>query len=195
MRWRVWSSFAVVGAAFALTAFARHAPPATLAPPAAAEPRDGSHDFDFWIGDWNSRNKRLVKRLAGSHEWQEFESTHHAVALMGGMANYDEFVTSFFGPDWHGMTVRVYNRDTHLWSLYWVNSKGEMDPPVVGTFVNGVGTMEGHQQFEGKTILVRFIWSQITKNSCHWEQAFSTDEGKTWETNWIISSTRVGTGM
>jgi hypothetical protein len=39
-------------------------------------------------------------------------------------------------------------------------------------------------------ILVRYAWSDITPTSAHFEQSFSTDGGKTWETNWITDQTR-----
>jgi hypothetical protein len=44
---------------------------------------------------------------------------------------------------------------------------------------------------EGRTILVRYVWSNITPTSAHFEQEFSTDGGKTWEVNWITDQTRV----
>ena len=45
--------------------------------------------------------------------------------------------------------------------------------------------------FEGRPILVRFLWSDITDSTCRWEQAFSTDDGATWEVNWIMESNRI----
>ena len=43
--------------------------------PAAAATRDGAHDFDWEIGTWKTRLRRLAKPLSGSHEWLEYEGT------------------------------------------------------------------------------------------------------------------------
>ena len=83
-------------------------------------------------------------------------------------------------------------RETRQWSIYWAsNQKGTLDPPVVGSFANGVGVFEGRDQLEGRPIVMRFVWSGITETSARWEQAFSPDEGRTWETNWIMTMTRL----
>ena len=49
----------------------------------------------------------------------------------------------------------------------------------------------GMDELDGRAILVRYAWSNITPNSAHFEQAFSVDGGKTWEVNWIAVDTRV----
>ena len=153
--------------------------------------RDGAHDFDFLPGRWRILNERLVKRLQGCTEWETFEATNRAQLLPGGLGNMDEFVTDHW-PGFVGMSLRLYNPHTRKWSIYWVNNqKGVLEPPVVGSFSNGVGVFEGQDELDGRPIVVRFTWSNITKTGAHWEQDFSPDGGRSWEKNWIMTMTRV----
>ena len=90
------------------------------------------------------------------------------------------------------MNLRLYNPQFHQWSLNFANSTdGTLSAPTVGEFKNGRGEFYDQELFNGKTIFVRFVISDITPNSCHFEQAFSDDGGKTWEVNWIATDTRV----
>jgi hypothetical protein len=159
---------------------------------------DGSQDFDFYMGRWRIENKRLVKRLAGSREWETFEATAHARHLPGGIGNYDDFVAETWRPGFVGMSFRVFSPITKKWSIYWLDNKtsgldptGRLTVPVVGEFKGNVGVFTCDDEFEGKPIIVRYIWSNITANSARWEQAFSPDGGKTWETNWVMNQTRI----
>jgi len=114
--------------------------------------RDGSHDFDFQTGQWRIRNERLVERLAGCTEWETFESTNRAWLLPGGLGNMDEYATDHW-PGFVGLSLRLYNRETRQWSIYWAsNQKGTLDPPVVGSFANGVGVFEGRDELDGRPI-------------------------------------------
>src|ERR1017187_880121 len=152
---------------------------------------DGARDFDFWMGRWNVHNRRLRERLKGSTTWDEFEATCVARELAGGLGNEDEYRTDFAG-GFVGMTFRFYNPTTKLWAIYWADSRrGVLDPPVVGSFSGDTGVFEGTDTFEGRPIRVRFIWSRLTPATARWEQAFSADEGSTWETNWVMDMTRV----
>ena len=152
----------------------------------------GAHDFDFWMGRWRIENKRLKLRLQGCDEWESFEATGHARALPGGIGNIDEFVPVDWRPGFVGMTLRIFNPSTQLWSIYWVdNQTATLQLPVVGSFTTGVGIFEGPDEFDGKPIRVRFTWSHITPDSARWEQAFSLDDGHSWETNWRMRMTRV----
>jgi hypothetical protein len=157
-----------------------------------APDRDGSHDFDFQTGRWRIRNERLKTRLRGCTEWEVFEATQEARLLPGGLGNTDDFVTDHW-PGFVGMSLRLYNRRTRKWSIYWASTQTDgFEPPVVGAFKDGVGVFEGRQELDGRPILVRFIWSNITRDGARWEQAFSPDDGKTWERNWVMTMTRVG---
>ena len=156
--------------------------------------RDGSHDFDFLWGDWDFRLRRLLKPLTGSTEWAEFSGTLRCRSLCGGHANVDEVevVNPRDGSRIDGLTVRLYNPVTHEWSLYWGNARtGVLAPtPQRGRFTEGRGEFLDRDTFNGKPIVVRYVWSDITTNSAHFEQSFSADEGATWEVNWITDQTR-----
>jgi hypothetical protein len=161
----------------------------TQPPAPAAAVRDGSHDFDFLYGKWRMPNHRLVKRLAGSHQWDDFVSCDEAGPMASGLGNMDVYRTSYW-KDFTGVTFRTYDPKTGLWRLYWLDnhfSHGEIQPPVIGRFDGDVGVFTGDDTFNGKPIVVRFVWTLHPKDSqatATWRQDFSPDGGKTWETNW-----------
>jgi hypothetical protein len=176
--------------------FAETPAPAKKQPPAAKVPppaRDGQHDFDFEAGTWKIHLKQLQHPLTGSTSWIEFDGTSVTRHLWNGRAEIEEFETDGAAGHIEGMTLRLYSPDAHQWSLFWANSKdGKLDEPMVGEFNNnGSGEFYQQEAINGRTVLVRFIWSGITPNSAHFEQAFSADGGKTWEVNWITDQTRV----
>jgi hypothetical protein len=173
------------------TSFMR-AKTATPAAPQAAAQRDGQHDFDFEIGSWKIHLKRRLHVLTGSNTWVEFDGTSVTRKLWRGRSQVEEFETDGAAGHIEGMTLRLYNPQTHEWRLYWANSqKGIMDVPQIGRFVNGRGEFYAQDTIEGKTLWVRFIWSQTDSESPHFEQSYSEDGGKTWEVNWITDQTRV----
>lgn len=154
--------------------------------------RDGQHDFDFEIGTWKIHLKRLLHPLTGSNSWAEYEGTSITRKVWGGRANLEQFETEGSAGHVEGLTLRLYNPQSHQWSLYWANSKdGILGQPMIGEFKNGRGEFFDQEPFNGRAILVRYVWSKITPNSAHFEQSFSDDGGKTWEVNWITDQTRV----
>jgi hypothetical protein len=161
----------------------------------AATEHDGRHDFDFEIGTWKIHLKRLDHRLAGSTNWVEFDGTSVTRKVWDGRADLEEFETdSPTGGHIEGLTLRLYDPQTRQWSLYWATSKsGAMGAPTIGEFKNGRGEFFDTEPSgpNGRSILCRFVWSEITPNSAHFEQSFSDDGGKTWEVNWITDQTRV----
>jgi hypothetical protein len=171
------------------------APSSTPAAQDSATGRDGQHDFDFLMGTWKVHLKQRTNPLAGPPQWVEMDGTNKSSRIWDGRANYDEFEAE--GPTGHkeSMTLRLYNPETRQWSLYWASSKqGVMQaPPMIGEFKNGRGEFYDGELFHDKQIYVRDVWSDITPNSCRFEQSFSQDGGKTWEANWIATFTRAGT--
>jgi hypothetical protein len=150
-----------------------------------------ARDFDFWMGRWNVHNRYLRTRLAGSDDWDEFESTSVARPLLDGIGNEDEFRTDYDG-GFIGMSFRFYDPEQDRWAIYWADTRrpGVLDPPVFGSFDGDVGVFQGAAAFQGRPIVMRFTWSEITTPAPRWEQAFSDDDGTTWETNWIMEFTR-----
>ncbi len=147
------------------------------------------HDFDFFVGTWDTINRRLLKALAGCTEWDEFPATSQATTMLGGLANIDEI--AFPTKGYNGMTVRLFDPETKEWCLYWMSSRTPvMTVPQVGHFVDGVGDFLGDDIYEGQAIRVRYLWSGISATTARWEQAFSVDGEKTWETNWTMDMTR-----
>ena len=175
----------------------RGLPQSGAAAPAAAGQqadalRDGQHDFDFEIGDWKTHLSRLVHPLTGSKTWVEYDGTSVVRKIWGGRANLVELDVT--GPAGHveALSLRLYDPQAHQWSLNSANVRvGTLGVPTVGEFKDGRGEFYDQEPFNGRTILVRNVWSDITANSCRFEQSFSDDGGKTWEANWIAVDTRV----
>jgi hypothetical protein len=174
-------------------------PPATAqttapASASAAAPRDGSHDFDWMVGSWKADLKRLVKPLTGSTTWVEFEGTQTTTNILNGKAVMDEFIVDSAATKTRieALTIRLYNPANQTWSIYWANAQnGAFSmPPTVGRWKDGRGEFYDHEEWNGRWILVRYVWSDVTPTSAHFEQAFSEDGGKTWEVNWISNVRR-----
>jgi hypothetical protein len=154
--------------------------------------RDGQHDFDFEIGTWKTNLKRLLNPLSGSTTWVEYEGTTVVRKVWDGRANLVELAADGSAGRFEGLSLRLYNPQSHQWSLNFANVKGGvMTTPTIGEFKNGRGEFYSQETLDGRAILVRFVISDITPNACHFEQAFSDDGGKTWEVNWIAVDTRV----
>ncbi|SHG84078.1 hypothetical protein [Flavobacterium johnsoniae] len=152
-----------------------------------ASPTSSKNDFDFFEGKWKLHNKKLNSRLSNCTEWTEFESTQEMYKVLNGIGNIDNFLATFDGQPFEGMTVRLFNPKSRLWSIYWADSnEGKLDPPVLGSFENNVGHFVTKDIFNGKDILVIFRWDARDKNNPVWSQAFSADNGKSWEWNWYM---------
>lgn len=152
------------------------------------------HDFDFLDGKWTMVNRRLMKRGVGStdpKDWDVFPATVTAHVLMNGVANVDEVLFPTKG--WNGVTFRHFDLAKKQWSIYWVNSRdGKMEgTPVVGGFDGDVGLFYGEDTDGGRPIKVVYKWTKVGPDGARWEQAFSYDDGKTWETNWVNEHRRV----
>jgi hypothetical protein len=180
----------LAGAAAGLPAAVRSQDRSSIAP-APAGNLSGVHDFDFEIGEWRVHHR--IKRPVDTGYWLEFDGTCTTRKLMDGAANVEDHVFHKPGGITRGIALRTYDSKTGQWAIWWVDSRnphGALDPPVVGRFDNGVGTFYSDDILDGKQIRTRFIWAYITPTSARWEQAYSSDAGKTWETNWIMEFQR-----
>jgi hypothetical protein len=182
---------AVIGATLSAAPAQTESGAANTAPQSTTE-RDGQHDFDFELGSWKIHLKRRLHPLTGSNTWIDFDGTSVTRKVWEGRSQIEEFETDGAGGHIEGLTLRLYNPQTHQWSLNWANAKdGTLVAPQVGQFKDGRGEFYGQDTLNGKLIYIRFIWSNTDSNTPHFEQSFSDDGGKTWEVNWITDQTRV----
>lgn len=153
---------------------------------------DGSRDFDFHFGTWKTHVSRLRNPLTGSKVWDQYDGVSVVRKVWNGRASIFELEAQ--GPAGHleGVGLRLYNPQSHQWSLNWASSAdGKLEQPMIGEFENGRGKFFDQETFNGRAIYVRNGFSDITPNSSRFEQAFSDDGGKSWETNWIMTFTRM----
>jgi len=154
--------------------------------------RDGSRDFDFEIGTWKTHLRRLQHPLTGSSTWVEYEGNSVVRKVWNGGANLVELDVNGPAGRIEGLSLRLYNPEARQWSLNFSNRRGgTLSPPTIGEFKNGRGEFYAQDTLGNRALLVRFVISDITPNSCRFEQAFSDDGGQTWEVNWIATDTRV----
>ncbi len=174
-------------------AFAQPDPPASAPNPSAQH--DGQHDFDWEIGTWKIYVRRLQHPLTGSTSWVEYDGTVDCRKVWDGRSNLAEIKVD--GPAGHieFLSLRLYNPQSHQWSLNFASSNaGTLSQPMIGEFKNGRGEFYDQEPFNGRSILVRFVFSAVSPSSGRSEQAFSANGGKTWEVNWINTYTRVEDG-
>jgi len=147
------------------------------------------HDFDFLIGSWSVSHRRLESRGTGSSDWRTYSCMAETRSLLGGLCNVEEHRID--GSKSSGVALRCFDKSAQRWAIYWVGDRdGRLQPPVYGGFTGDEGLFEGADCDGGRLVKVRFIWRRLSADSASWEQAFSYDEGKSWETNWIMEFQR-----
>jgi hypothetical protein len=130
--------------------------------------------------------------LSGSTEWAEYEGTTAVRTVWDGRANLVELDVDGSAGRIQALSLRLYDPESRQWSLHSASSgSGTMSPPAIGEFKDGRGEFYSKELLDGRAILVRFVISDITPSSCRFEQAFSDDEGKSWEVNWVATDTRL----
>jgi hypothetical protein len=156
----------------------------SAAPPQAR--RDGQRDFDFTRGTWRTHIKSLDNPLTGSHHWLSMEGTKVSREVWNGRAQLEEIEADGTAGHIQGLTLVLYNPDSHQWSQTFASSgSGVLGTPLVGEFRNGVGEFIGQESFNGRTVLARARWSEINAKTYTYEAAFSDDNGATWETHFV----------
>ena len=149
-------------------------------------------DFDFVIGSWNVAHRRLKERLASCSEWIEFPGTSETRKILGGYGNVEDNVLELPEGSYRAVALRSYNALEKAWAIWWLDGRSpwSIDTPVVGAFSNGKGLFYADAISNGTAIRIRFTWLKVTEDALRWEQAFSSDVGLTWETNWTMDFTR-----
>ncbi len=153
-----------------------------------ASPTSSPHDFDFLVGKWNIYNRKLKTRLDNCQEWLKFEAHGELHKILKGMGNTDSFICMVDDQPFEAMTLRLFNPLTKLWSIYWADSNiVVLDVPVTGSFDQDIGRFYTKDIFNGREVLVQFKWDKTNPEEPVWSQAFSADNGKTWEWNWYMN--------
>ncbi len=151
----------------------------------------GARGFDFLHGDWRIHH-RYLRIKDGRRDWQDSEGTMSCRPVLGGSGNVEEHAIHLTSGTTRAVGLRSYDAKAGGWSIWWLDGRAphDIDAPVQGRFEDGVGTFYGETTIDDKPTRVRFVWSRITPTSARWEQAYSTDAGKTWETNWVMELRR-----
>ena len=170
------------------------------APIPHSDESDGRHDFDFIFGTWQVHNRKLRNPAdPDCTEWLEFDTRSRAEPILGGLAHTDRIVCGPGSPygDWEGFTLRQFDPARRLWQIWWASTRapGRLDPPLSGRFDAGIGTFAGDDVLDGRAVELRFEWTTPDTDRARWSQAFSWDEGQTWQINWIMEFVRADAGL
>lgn len=145
-------------------------------------------DFDFLAGKWRVENRKLDVRLAGCDTWTEFSARGECRKILNGFGNSDSLLAKFDDVMFEGFTLRLFDPKTRLWSIYWADSVNvRLDVPQVGSFDGAIGEFFARDIYEGRQIVVKFRWDATNPDAPVWSQAFSPDDGETWEWNWFMN--------
>jgi hypothetical protein len=149
-------------------------------------------DFDFQTGSWQVTHRRLKERLCGCDDWQVFNGTSEMRPVLGGRGNIEDNFLDMPGGPMRAIAIRSYDEALGTWAIWWLSTAAPhvLDVPVIGRFENGSGRFLAEDSLDGRPILVRFLWLRTDSPTPRWEQAFSDDAGKTWETNWTMDFAR-----
>jgi len=159
---------------------------------AFATAADAPTDFAFAVGDWRVVHRRLSKRLSGCAEWIEFPGEMSTRPVLGGFGNVEDNLLHLPEGSYRAIALRSFNPYSMQWSIWWLDGRapGQIDVPVVGSFAEGVGTFYADDREDGVPVRIRFTWFTANPENPRWEQAFSADDGATWETNWTMDFIR-----
>jgi|SRR5580658_911365 hypothetical protein len=189
MKFKKWVGHCILAGLVACLSAAL--PAGASAEPPAITPRDGQHDFDFNIGVWKTHIKRILDPLSGSSHSMLLDGTVTVRKVWDGRAQMEEIEADGPNGHWEGLTLFLYNPEAHQWTQTFADNKnGVLESPLIGEFNNGRGELFNQDTFNGRSILVRAVWSAITPDSHHFEESFSDDGGKTWAPAFIANLTR-----
>ena len=155
--------------------------------------RDGQRDFDWEVGTWETQVRVLRNPLSGATpDWAEFRGTSVVRPILDGRANSVELSVRGDKGLIEGVALRLYNPQTRQWNINYASIRGgTLTAPIFGGFDGkGRGEFYGQEMIDGRAIQVRFVITSVSTREARFEQSYSADGGKSWETNWIAIDTR-----
>lgn len=149
-------------------------------------------DFDFEFGEWVVHHRRSTARLCGCTEWTEFRGRSPTRPILGGFGNLEDHELSLPQGLYRAVVIRSRDPAACQWAIWWLDARQplSLDVPVIGRFAAGTGLFFADDILDGRKIKVRFAWKTRTPDTPRWEQAFSADDGATWETIWVMQFER-----
>ena len=169
------------------------ASPAAVAAPDAPAVRDGSHDIDFMFGVWKTRIRQTADPFAHPDAVVEMSGTVTTRKVWDGRAAIEEIEVDAPAGHWEGTTLFLYNPQAHQWSQTFADSSdGTLQPSTIGGFANGRGELYAQNRINGRAILIRGLWSDITPDAHRYEEAWSDDGGRSWHVAFSAALTRIG---
>ena len=152
---------------------------------------DGQHDFDFNLGVWNTHIKRILDPFANAPQSYELSGTVTVSKIWDGKGQLEEIEADGPKGHWEGLTLFLYNPAAHQWSQIFTNSKlAMMGTPLIGEFKEGRGALYSTDTFNGRSVLIRGVWSDMTPNAHRFTESISADGGVTWFPTFIGELTR-----
>jgi hypothetical protein len=161
------------------------------APPQTPATRDGSHDFDFNVGVWHTEITRRLQPFSASPASMHLSGTVTIRKVWGGKALVEEIEADGPKGHWQGMSLFLYDPAARQWSQTFINSaSGAFAPGMIGSFKDGKGELYVLDTLDGRSVLLRATWSDITATSHRYEEHFSADGGKTWALSFSAVKTK-----
>jgi hypothetical protein len=140
--------------------------------------------FDFWVGHWDASWP-----ASPASEMKAGHGTNNIEAALDNCVVIEHF-DGTPGMSLRGTSVSTFNRRMHKWQQTWVDNEGSyLD--FIGEFKDGkmIFTRKAMTR-DGKSVLQRMVWKNITPEAFDWSWERSTDGGKTWDVLWPIHYVR-----
>jgi hypothetical protein len=151
-------------------------------------------NFNFLIGKWSVLNRKLKNRLTNCDEWIEFQAEMETKSILNGLALMDEMKSSHYGDNFIGLSIRMVDPETNIWTIYWADTSNPgnyLKEQVTGEFKNGIGEFFGNELYEEKEVKLRFTWKKPSLNTALWEQSYYDEKRNAWEINWTMLFTSI----
>lgn len=156
------------------------------------EPHCGFSDFDFLLGSWRVRHRQLRRLLSHSNNWHDFVGRSEVCKILGGFGLMEEHIVFEPHGTYRAMSLLTFDIASNRWSIWRYDGRlpTRLEPALQGIFDGEVGVFFGTSVLEGDPVEVRHVWT-MHDSAPHFERAVSTNNGRTWETDWTMEFRRI----